>query len=798
MRFWRVLSLLSLVFFFTSQLSGQTTLLTNAGATYTNTDGPTFDSYGPVDISTCATVIVSFDYEFSLPWVNSGNMESADECGSFGDPCLGDPNNPTGGGCNMCWDFLLGELNIDGSTVDSDLIGDTGTTDAEQTGSMNFSFCNDAGASTAELNITTQTWAASESITFSNIAIICYESVPTATVTPDEVCAGETVDLEATVNDNAAVNISTWTGPGAIDDASSLSTFATTAGAGTETYTITTVDPLGCVTSDDVDVTVNSTPVANLPPPVIVCYSLAPIEGEILNLDPVLEAIRNFDASLTVNWFFDMDAMNPLDPTDPGDLVTLIINLQTTVYATVTDGTCESAPVPVSIELNTYPDNPDGTLTECRGANGNAEFTPSDADDQFNGGDPSISISYHGSSGDAEDNMSPITGIVSTPMDLTIFVRIENAAGCASVAELELIVEDGVTANPASLEACDDGSGQATFDLTTVESTILGGQSGTVLFYEDMAATIDISNPGSYTSGPGTIYAVIDDGSGCVSPPEEVDLSVVSINPADVFLSFDPTSGCGNTVINMTLNTPSDPPGDWTFNVSFGPVSVGAVSNGDFLGSDGDTPFTIGVNEDYVFVLNSVTAPGPLACEIIFSPGIEYIIPIANAPDAFPAEITACADEFGEATYDLTLLESTINGNTGFAVDFYQDFSLTSLITNPSAYVSAPGTIFAVVDAGGGCISDPVPINLFVEEAPDPVDFTLDITSSCTATDVTLTFSLPNGDAFNFDLLITDGTGTSVSSYSGITNFSMLTFSVTETTTFSIEEIQSSFGCIYT
>ncbi len=311
---------------------------------------------------------------------------------------------------------------------------------------------------------------------------------------------------------------------------------------------------------------------------------------------------------------------------------------------------------------------------------------------------------------------------------------------------------DGLTANPASLEVCDDGTGQGNFDLTTAENTILGGQSGTVLFYEDMAATVDILTPNSYTSSGGTIYAVIDDGNGCFSAPVEVDLNLAFIDPSDVFLSFDPTSGCGNTIISMMLNTPSNPAGEWTFNVSFGPVSSGPVSTGDFMGFDGDTPFQIGANEDYIFVLNGVTGPNPLACEVIFSPSIEYIIPIASAPDAFPAVITACANALGEATYDLTLLESTINDNTGFPVDFYEDIALTSPIGTPSSYVSAPGTIFAVVDAGGGCLSDPVAISLFVEEAPDPVDFSLDLTSNCTATDVTLTFNLPNGDAFNFDL----------------------------------------------
>lgn len=787
-----------------------------------DTNGPAFFTSTGIDATGCFVLTFQFDYNAAFGYAGSGNLECADECPFNGPPfCSGNVDDAvTTSECNNCWDFLAWEINS-GSVSDEAVVlgldcnaGPTGSVESDP-------LCLDqvgADPSNVNLTITMAMWATNEWMEIDNITILCYTeaeansnglNIPagcgggTCNITIDDVIVTDpdcdNVDNGEIEIDATGVNLSGFL-EYSIDNGSSFQSSNTFSGLGVGTYDIIVQDDSdpSCFATTTVIITAPPAPIAIAPPPLVICYSLIPLAGEILNLDEILDEIRNFDPSLTVNWYFDMAATNPLDPTDPGDIITLITNFQTTVYATVVEGNCESNAVPVSVSLNTYPSASDGTLMECLGSNGLATFTPSDADNQVTGGDPSLMASYHSTLNDAENGNNPITGIVTTPTDLTLFVRIENAAGCATTSELELIVTSGATPSDASLEACDDGSGQATFDLTSLESPILNGASGTVLFFEDMATNNPIGNPGNYTSSTTTVYAVIDDGMGCLSTPAEVDLSVLTIDPADVFLTFDPASGCGETSVAMTLNTPSDPAGAYTFNVSYGPVSVGPVSNGNFTGMDGETPFLIGINEDYIFVLNSVTGPGPFFCEVIFSPGVEYIIPIDDAPTAFPADITACANALGEGTFDLTLLESTINDNTGFPVDFYEDFGLTSPINNPSSYVSGEGTVFAVVDAGGGCLSEPVAITLFLEEAPDPVDFTLDITNSCTATDVTLTFSLPNGDAYNFDLLITNSGGTNVSSYSGITNFSMLTFNVTETTTFSIDEIESSSGCIFT
>ena len=78
-------------------------------------------------------------------------------------------------------------------------------------------------------------------------------------------------------------------------------------------------------------------------------------------------------------------------------------------------------------------------------------------------------------------------------------------------------------AHETTLEACDDRTGTATFDLTEIEDDVLQGQSGTVRWYADPNATIPISSP--YTTGTTTIYAVVEEGP-CSSPPAKVQLVV--------------------------------------------------------------------------------------------------------------------------------------------------------------------------------------------------------------------------------------------------------------------------------
>lgn len=224
------------------------------GQSHNDISGLIVDDYIGIDISACSSISFSVSYEFSLPWEGSGNMEISDDCSG----CSGDPNNPIAGGCNNCWDFMWMQFFIDGSEVDMELIGESGTTDLEQSGTYTSPiFCVD-GAADAEITITNQNWASDETNAFSNVIIICYEGVPEI-MTNDPICGNGDLELDGSAEDETVVTSWEWTndGAGAIDDDTAQNTFSVGAEDGEE-YVLTTTDINGCESSTATVVSVSA------------------------------------------------------------------------------------------------------------------------------------------------------------------------------------------------------------------------------------------------------------------------------------------------------------------------------------------------------------------------------------------------------------------------------------------------------------------------------------------------------------------------------------------------------------
>ena len=248
---------------------GQTIIFSGGGNSYTGSDAVTTDSYTGIDVSACTSLEVTMDYSFSLPWMNSGNMESSDECPFGTTPCSGNPFAQEDG-CLNCWDFLVADFAVDGSSIGGDLIGEAGTTDAEQFGTISSGIICNTG-STMTITVNTQTWANNETVSFSNIMVMCWEGAPMASAT-SPICEGETVDLFSGVIDASVVNSYSWSSDGgaSISNSSSANTSASGATNG-ETFTITTTDVNNCPGTDMVTVTVNPIPLVTITGPTSLC-----------------------------------------------------------------------------------------------------------------------------------------------------------------------------------------------------------------------------------------------------------------------------------------------------------------------------------------------------------------------------------------------------------------------------------------------------------------------------------------------------------------------------------------------
>lgn len=157
----------------------------------------------PIDVSNCKRIIFSMDYQSSLPWPGSGNMELCSECAG----CLCNPYAGGVGGCFNCWDFIYVELILDGNVVYTEMVG---TSNTSQTYTFSYDQCQSQIYNNAEIKVMSQTWAGNEFIYFDNIALSCYEIVDVLSLPP----AGPFCQTDSPVTLSGTPAGGSYSGPG--------------------------------------------------------------------------------------------------------------------------------------------------------------------------------------------------------------------------------------------------------------------------------------------------------------------------------------------------------------------------------------------------------------------------------------------------------------------------------------------------------------------------------------------------------------------------------------------------------
>ncbi|MBK8627472.1 MAG: gliding motility-associated C-terminal domain-containing protein [Saprospiraceae bacterium] len=510
----------------------QTTIFTNPGASYTNLDLIKEDNYNNIDISTCTSIRFSMDFSFSDDWLGPGNMESFDECPFSSPTCNGDPLNPSPD-CAFCWDFMYIELIIDGVVVQTELIGIAGET--RQFGSINWILCTN-NASIASIRILNTNWTSAETNTFSNIKVECWDAKPTATAMPTPLCAGDDLNLNGTIAVPADAMSWLWTvtGAGSIVSPASLMTSVNNAENG-DTYTLTVTDDNSCTASSSVTVVVNPTqdpsfthsdfcaPTSGTASGIATpggTFSFDPIPADGAMINSATGVISNAVGGTTYNVKYVTPGPCPGEQivdvmAIPGPSGTL------SGSATLCPGECAtfsfnftSGNEPYTINLTASP--PGFPLPPIPGVTASQQFT----------------ICYQGAG--PFPTFDPSTFTINIP---TIFsgsgnlnlTGISDGSGCPGTASggFSLTLTSGPTALPAGpLTACADINGNGTFDLTSLENSINGGNASLIVnWYEDITLTIPISNPASYISSGGTFYATVTSGA-CESAPIAITLVV--------------------------------------------------------------------------------------------------------------------------------------------------------------------------------------------------------------------------------------------------------------------------------
>ncbi|WP_188621772.1 choice-of-anchor L domain-containing protein, partial [Flavobacterium suaedae] len=164
---------------------------------------------------------------------------------------------------------------------------------------------------------------------------------------------------------------------------------------------------------------------------------------------------------------------------------------------------------------------------------------------------PATIVTYHATETEANDGTGGLGTTYNSPAGETVWVRVKSHnSSCYVIMPFDLLTVEAPTANqPTDLMNCEEtqGSGEAIFDLSILNGTILGLQpvnENTILYYtsqQDADDAVDhIENPSGYVGTTQTIYARVQRNSNedCYSVTS-FELTVVPLpdleQPDDVF-----------------------------------------------------------------------------------------------------------------------------------------------------------------------------------------------------------------------------------------------------------------------
>ena len=366
-------------------------------------------------------------------------------------------------------------------------------------------------------------------------------------------------------------------------------------------------------------------------------------------------------------------------------------------------------------------------------------------------------------------------------------IGISDDSGCVGTVDptpLNITIRATPDANPAGpLNECDNGSGEAVFDLTSLDNTVNGGTGDDVDWWSDSDATMAISSP--YTTTSTTVYATVSNAF-CTSESVAVELVVDPIPEANSTtselcdeglglatfnlgaLEGDVNGGSGNPVnwysdifgdnpINSPYITPSTTVYaevddgnclsglvpvdlivlDLPFVQSAGPLQECDQGSGiatfdltvletDISGGQGNAVSWYSDQQGNNSISSPFVSPTATVYATTFdgtceSNTVAIELEVIPQPIANPADEELCGDENNEADFDLTALEDDVNENSSLPVSWYSDQDTTDEIFSP--YQTTSTTVYAVVTEGN-CRSEEVPVNLTVLNTPqiDPFD----------------------------------------------------------------------------
>ncbi len=445
-----------------------------------------------------------------------------------------------------------------------------------------------------------------------------------------------------------------------------------------------------CFETAQFDLVVNPLPQLVVSTPLEVCDDGTPDGTTQIDLTEKDDEIRGGNMDYTITYYLNQaDADSQTNPLPIP--YTNISNPQTVVARGQDINTgCHST---VDLELKVLPSPSANTPSELPicdpESDGFGNFMLTDRDLEISGGVSGVTVSYHETLSDAEDEINPLASPYTNTQINTqiVFARVENpsiSTFCATIVELVLVVNPTPQLmDPTPLPVCDDDTDQfAQFDLTDKTAEFLNAVSAadvSISYYETQVdaqnETFEIGTPTDYRnlSNYQTIWIrVAYNTTGC----ETLTSLELIVNPLPVFLNpsllplcDDNAPGDGREAFTLEDRTAEILNGQTGLDVSYFLNPLDAEANSSALSS----PYTNISNPQTVFV--RVTNPAT-SCYDFTTLTLEVLpIPTPNIPspmhDLYECDNNASGN--GQEIFDLTKNEVFIlNGEVGVIPTYYE------------------------------------------------------------------------------------------------------------------------------
>lgn len=559
---------------------------------------------------------------------------------------------------------------------------------------------------------------------------------------------------------------------------------------------------LGCVDYTTLNLQVIDAPIANTPMALQSCDAANQGIGTFNLTDAEAEIIAGNTQAITVTYYvLETEAIAGTPQIADPTLFTNTTAYNQTVYARVdSDATDCFTIAPIALEVFDTPTVATvQPLDECDDASndGIAQFNLDTQTPLLLDGATDVTITYHASLTDAEDNISPLASPYSNTdiQQQTIYVRAENDfnTDCYSISSFAVIVTPVPTIiDPTPLEVCDDGTpdGITSIDLTLKNEEITASNPNySVSYHIDLNDANNDVNPLAIpyintVNGQVVVARVEDINTGCYNTTtlELVVEQAPSANtPTPLEYCDEDSDGFG--VFDLTSKDLEITGGDPTLTVSYHDTMANASNNVDALVSPYNN-IMANTQTVYARVESSTIATN---CETIVE--LDLIVNPTPQLGAVPTPLVVCDDASGDgfAQFDLPSKETEILQNladpTLYTVSYYISESDaeagTNSIVNPNNFTNISSynqTIWArVEDINSGCyklttlelivnqlpvLTQPSPLNLCDENnSGDEIEtFNLEDTSNEILngqTGISLTYHLTQLDADNGDNPIT-------------------------------------------